>query len=329
MYFEHGYYLILILLTIPVVIYYLKPVRVKFSSTFKLRDYSTSRGVVALISPLDLLLFLVGVVSLIVALARPGIADKESKKVAEGIDIMLGVDASGSMAALDFKIGTEHVSRLDAVKSVIKNFILERPNDRIGMVVFGTNAYTQIPLTLDHNVFNMFLDRVEIGIAGDSTAVGDAIAVATNRLKDVESKTKVVILLTDGVSNAGTLSPKAAASAAAGLGIRVYTIGIGQQGPVPIPQDTVFGKRIVQAELPVDEASLKEIAAKTDAKFFKASDTTSLQEIYDLIDKLEKTRMEINDNKRYTDIFDVFLLIGLSSLLLLAVFNITRFKRLA
>ena len=327
MYFEHGYFLILAVLIIPVLFFYFKPTRLRFTNIELLKKYR-KKGLASYFSYIDLILFIAGISCLILALARPGIADKESKKVSEGIDIMLGVDASGSMAALDFKLGTEHVSRLDAVKSVIKNFILQRPNDRIGMVVFGTNAYTQIPLTLDHNVFNMFLDRVEIGISGDSTAVGDAIAVATNRLKEVESKTKIVILLTDGVSNSGTLTPLAAASAAKGLGIRVYTIGIGQEGPVPIPQDTVFGRRIVQAELPVDEKTLKQIASTTDAKFFKASDTQSLSEIYDLIDKLEKTRMEINENKRYTDIFDWFLYAAGIFFGMLALFNITRFKRL-
>ena len=325
--FEHKYYLCLLVILIPIVWLYFRPNYLLFTNMNQLVKIK-KRNYLLYLSYMDLILFMGGVICLILALARPVLVNKQEKRVSEGIDIMLGVDASGSMAALDFKIGNSNVSRLDAVKSVIKNFIVERTSDRIGMVVFGTNAYTQIPLTLDHDVFNMFLDRVEIGIAGDSTAVGDAIAVAANRLKDIDSKTKVVILLTDGVSNAGVLSPIVAAQAASKLGVRVYTIGMGQQGPVPIPQDTVFGRRIVQAELPVDEKTLKEVSSITDAKFFKVSDTSSLKEVYDLIDKLEKTRMEIDDRRTTRDIFDVFLKLALCFFLAGCVFDITRFKRL-
>ncbi len=244
---------------------------------------------------------------LIFALARPQLADVKTEVSSEGVDILLTIDTSGSMQALDFKINGEEVDRLMAVKKVVSDFIKNRLSDRIGMVVFGDMAYTQTPLTLDYDVLLNFLDQVEIGAAGDATAIGDAIALSVKRLKDLPGKSKIIILLTDGRSNAGRITPEKAAEIAAEYGVKIYTIGVGSRGPVPFPERTFFGIRHVLVQLDIDEEALQRIAEKTGGQYFRATDTEALKKIYETIDKLEKSEAKVTHYREYQELFRYFL----------------------
>lgn len=231
---------------------------------------------------------------LIVALARPQKGYIEEKLITEGIDIVLAVDVSSSMKAEDFK-----PNRLGAAKSVAKEFIEGRKNDKIGLVVFSRKAITQSPLTIDYTLLYNFLDTIEIGMIPDGTAIGNAIAEGAKRLLGGKELSKVLILLTDGVNNSGEVDPITAAQAAMALNIKIYTIGVGSMGKVPYPvDDPVFGKRYVSVPVQIDEAVLKEIADRTGGKYFRATDTEKLAQIYKEIDSLEKSRIEITQYKR-------------------------------
>ena len=227
---------------------------------------------------------------LIIGLARPQFGRSNSNVQASGIDLVLALDVSGSMEALDFKLNNQSARRVDVVKSVASKFIEGRPNDRIGIVAFAGAPYLVSPLTLDHDWLQQNLERVEIGTVEDGTAIGSAIAASVNRLRDQASKSKIVVLLTDGQSNAGKIAPATAAEAAKALGVKVYTIGAGIRGEAPIPVTDAFGnKRLAMAKVDVDEAALEKIATETGAKFYRATDTASLKQIYAEIDRLEKT----------------------------------------
>ncbi|HUK83722.1 MAG TPA: VWA domain-containing protein [Verrucomicrobiae bacterium] len=227
---------------------------------------------------------------LIVGLARPQFGRNNSSIPASGIDLILALDVSGSMEALDFKLGNQPASRVDVVKSVASKFIEGRPNDRIGIMAFAGAPYLVSPLTLDHDWLLQNLERVQIGTIEDGTAIGSAIAASVSRLRDQTSKSKIVVLLTDGQNNAGKIAPATAAEAAKALGVKVYTIAAGVRGEAPIPVTDAFGnKRLTMAKVDVDEATLEKIAAETGAKFYRATDTASLKQIYAQIDRLEKT----------------------------------------
>src|SRR5882672_4105058 len=218
---------------------------------------------------------------LILGLARPQYGRGRSEVQASGVDLMLAVDVSGSMEALDFTLDGQPANRLDCVKSVVSKFVEARPNDRIGLVAFAGAPYLVSPLTLDHEWLKQNLDRVRIGLIEDSTAIGSALATSVNRLRDQPSKSKIVVLLTDGMNNAGKVAPQTAAEAAHALGVKVYTIAAGAQGEAPVPVKDQFGnQRIVMAKVDVDEAALKKIADETGGKFFRATDTDSLHKIY-------------------------------------------------
>ncbi len=266
-----------------------------------------------------LILKCLALIFLFIALARPQLADLRTEVSSEGVDILLTIDTSGSMKALDFKVGGEEVDRLVAVKKVVKDFVKNRVSDRIGMVVFGDMAYTQTPLTLDYDVLLNFLDQVEIGAAGDATAIGDAIALSVKRLKDLPGKSKVIILLTDGRSNAGRITPEKAAEIAAEYGIKIYTIGVGSRGPVPFPEQTFFGIRHVLVQLDIDEETLQRIAEKTGGQYFQATHTEGLKKIYETIDKLEKTEAKVTHYEEYQELFRSFLGIAFVFLLLEAI----------
>jgi len=269
------------------------------------------------------------VVFLVLVMARPQSGRGERKQQTEGLDIMLAVDTSGSMRALDFSLNNETTDRLEAVKHVIKDFVSDRPDDRIGLVVFGEEAFTHAPLTLDHQVLNTFIDQIKIGMAGDSTALGDALATAVNRVKDIEAKSKIVILLTDGRQTSGAIDVKLAAKAAASVGVKVYTIGVGKEGKVPyLVQDPWGRQRTVYQESDLDEPTLKEVAEITHAKFFRAYDTDSLQNIYKTIDTLEKTKLAVPEFHSYNDNFEWLLLIALFFLGAELLLGITRFRSL-
>ena len=232
-------------------------------------------------------------VLLVLAIARPQAGSATTKLHREGVDVVLAVDISGSMLAEDFTLGGARASRVDAVKSVVRSFVAARPEDRIGLVLFASRPYTQCPLTLDHGWLLQNLDRAQVGMIEDGTAVGSALATAVNRLRASTAKSKFVVLLTDGVQNAGRISPETAAEAAAALGVKVYTVGAGTRGVAPYPVKDLFGNKVYRP-LPVDidEDALRKVAAKTNARYFRATDTKSLADIYAEIDRSEKTPFE-------------------------------------
>lgn len=241
---------------------------------------------------------------LIVALARPQAAHVREQVKSSGVDMMLALDVSGSMQALDLKLDGERADRLTVVKSVVSKFIAARPNDRLGIVAFAGRPYLVSPLTLDHAWLDKSLDRVSIGTVEDGTAIGSALGAAVNRLRSSDAKSKVVVLLTDGVNNAGSVQPSLAAKAAAALGVKVYTIAVGAQGRAPIPVVDGDGRRrIVMGEVEVDEKTLRNIADTTGGAFFRATDTDSLLAVYRRIDALEKTTRTFDRDERREERF--------------------------
>ena len=227
---------------------------------------------------------------LIIALARPQSSTNWEESTTEGIDIILSMDISGSMLAEDLK-----PNRLEASKEVAMDFISKRANDRVGLVIFSGESFTQCPLTTDHNVFiNLFKD-VKSGMVEDGTAIGMGLATAVNRLKESDAISKVIILLTDGVNNKGVVAPFTAAEIAKKFGIRVYTIGVGTEGYAPYPFQTPFGIQYQDVEVQIDEETLQNIATVTDGKYFRATNNSKLKEIYKDIDKLEKSKIEVTE----------------------------------
>lgn len=327
--FEDNW-LLLTALLIPVVIYsYFKlgaSSKIKFSTIDILKKLKTSKSVRLRHS----LIFIRGlaILFLVLALARPQRGNKSSEQLSEGVDIILCLDTSGSMKALDFEIKGRKKDRLTVVKEVVKDFIKARNNDRIGMVVFGDEAFTQCPLTLDYGVLLSFLDRVEIGMAGESTAVGSAIATSVKRLKDVPAKSKVIVLLTDGRNNTGRIPPATAAEIAKTMGIKIYTIGVGSEGSVPFLVDSFFGKQYVYQDVDLDEDTLKEIAKITGATYFRATNTKGLAEIYETINKMETTEVKVKEYMEYDELFAIFLIPGLLLLLAEVVLANTRFRKI-
>ena len=246
---------------------------------------------------------------LIVALARPQFGSRQVSIKSSGINIILAVDLSESMAALDFREKGRIVNRLQAVKSVIENFISKRSGDRIGMVVFGSHAYTQLPLTRDYNAISSILERLKIGSAGKSTAIGDAIGISLKRLKDIKSKSNVIILLTDGRSNSGEISPDTATDIAVQNKVKIYTVGVGSKGKAPfLIHDPVFGDQYVYQRVDIDEDTLKDIARKTGGLYFRAEDTKGLNRIYNTIDRLEKTDVKVKTFDNYKELYPYFLI---------------------
>jgi Ca-activated chloride channel family protein len=267
--------------------------------------------------------------ALIIGLARPQLVLGTAEVDANGIDILLAVDVSGSMKALDFTINDKPANRIDVVKQVVSRFIKERPDDRIGIVAFAGRPYMVSPLTLDHTWLQQRLDSVTTGMVEDGTAIGSAIAAGVNRLRDQKAKSKVLILLTDGMNNAGKVSPLTAAEAAEALGIKVYTIGAGSRGEVPVPVTDQFGNRkLAMAKVDIDEQTLRKVAKMTGAHYYRATDTASLGKIYDEINKLETTRRKI---KRFEHRNDLFAWLAIPALLFLGIeltLSQTRFRRL-
>jgi Ca-activated chloride channel family protein len=245
---------------------------------------------------------------LILGAARPQLYNVSREITSPGVDILLCLDTSGSMRAMDFQLDGKPVTRLKAVKKVVHEFIQKREMDRIGLVVFGNEAFTQAPLTLDKGLLLELVNRMEIGMAGDRTAIGSALAVGGKRLKDLKAKSKTMILLTDGRHNAGDLTPSAAADAVQALGIKIYTIGVGGKGPAPFPVQTPFGTRIVRQQVDLDEETLKKVADIGGGQYFRAADTDSLEKIYDTIDKLEKTEVKVKEFFHFRELYAYFLL---------------------
>lgn len=252
---------------------------------------------------------------LITALARPQLGSEITRVQASGVDIMLLLDVSRSMLSEDFSIGSSRANRIEVLKKVTEQFIRKRPNDRIGIIAFAGRPYLVSPLTLDHDWLIQNLDRIQIGLVEDGTAIGSAIASGANRLKDKEAKTKLIVLLTDGDNNAGKVMPLTAAEAAKALGIRIYTIGVGTQGEAPFPFTDPFG-RTVYRNVPVEfnEKTIQEIAKIANGIAYRATDTRSLEKIFGEIDKLEKSKVEVEKIAQYRDLFPWFLMAGLACL---------------
>lgn len=269
-------------------------------------------------------------VLLIIALARPQAGRTLSHIEASGIDIVLALDVSRSMLAEDFTIGSQRANRLEAVKQVTERFIQARKNDRIGLVAFSGRPYLVSPLTLDHDWLLKNLERVKIGMVEDGTAIGSAIVSASNRLKQKEAKSKVVILLTDGDNNSGKITPETAAEAAKALGIKVYAIGAGTRGFAPMPIYDNYNRLLYYQNVRVEfnEESLKQIAQTTDARYFRATNTRSLEQIFGEIDQLEKTTEELTQFKQFRDLFPWFLGPGLGLLALQMILSQTWWRRL-
>jgi Ca-activated chloride channel family protein len=271
------------------------------------------------------ILRLIAVTFFIFALARPQSGKKTTEVTSEGIDIMLVLDISSTMKSEDFK----PQNRLYVAKEVIKDFVKDRQNDRIGLVIFAGQAFTQCPLTLDYGVLLTFLDQVDFGMVEDRTAIGMGLATAVNRLRDSKAKSRIIILLTDGINNTGEIDPQTAADIAHALGIRVYTIGVGKPGKAPYPiEDPVFGKRYIYMDNELDEAQLTKIAEITGGKYFRAKTEDMLKNVYDQISQLEKTKVKIKEYLQYDEHFPYLLMLGAIALLLELILRETLLRRL-
>jgi Ca-activated chloride channel family protein len=254
--------------------------------------------------------------ALIVALARPRSVSRREEIVTEGIDIVLVVDVSGSMLAEDFQ-----PNRIEAAKAVAVRFVDGRVSDRIGLVVFAAESFTQCPLTVDYRILKRSIEEVRSGLIEDGTAVGMAVANGVNRLRESEAKSRVMILLTDGVNNRGEIDPLTAAQIAAEYGIRIYTVAVGTRGTAPYPVRTPFGIRYRNIQVEVDEGTLRQVAETTGGRFFRATDNASLEEIYREIDRLEKTKIEVRAYRRYREHYPAWVGLGLLLLALEAALS--------
>jgi Ca-activated chloride channel family protein len=277
------------------------------------------------------LLPIVAAALMIVGLARPQRTHSRTEVTVHGIDIVLGLDVSGSMQALDFSVGNSPINRIAVVKSVVSRFIEERPNDRIGLIAFAAYPYIVSPLTLDHDWLQQNLDRVDVGVSvgDDGTAIGSAIAAAVNHLRTTAAKSKVVILLTDGVNNSGKISPLAAAEAARALGVKVYTIGVGVRGKAPLPvRDEAGRMHVIMASVDVDEKTLQAVASETGGLFYRATDTDSLRKIYDQINRYETSAQSVQRFEHVEELYRWALYPALGLLALAFLLQQTRFRRL-
>lgn len=321
----HPQYFWLLLLLLPIAIWLIMRVKnndasLQVSSAEPFEKMAKSRKIWLYYFPFTLIV--VGL--LIVVLARPQTSDSYSNSTTEGINIVIAMDISGSMLARDLS-----PNRLEAAKDVGIEFVLSRPNDNFGLVVFAGESFTQCPLTSNHaSLVNLF-KQVDFGMIEDGTAIGLGLATAINRIKDAPGKSKVIILLTDGTNNTGDIAPISAAEIAQSFGIRVYTIGVGTRGMAPVPTLDVFGNiHYVQAEVVIDENTLQKIAATTGGKYFRATNTNSLKEIYSEIDKMEKTKLKTENYSRKYEQYIPFLLVALGVLLLDILIRILVLRRL-
>lgn len=303
-------YAFLLLAIIPLVVWYRRrqrPAAMAATAVYAVGEIKPSPAL-ALHRAMPLLYSLM-LVLLITALARPQWGTRRMPVTTEGINIVLAMDLSGSMGAMDFSHNGRPVTRLEAVKLVVQDFIARRGGDRIGLVVFGSQAYTQLPLTQDYQTIAAILERLDIGAAGPNTAIGDAIGISLKRIADIKSRTNIIILLSDGRSNSGELEPQTAADIARDKGIKIYTIGVGGTGRAPfLVDDPIFGKRQVYQQVELDEATLRNIADTTGGLYFHARDLEGLKKIYATIDTLEKTKVEAPSFAEYNELYLYFLL---------------------
>ena len=312
--FANPEYLFLLLLLLPIVGWYIYELRksdasVQVSDTRVLAAQPKSIRIWLLHVPFVLRIAVITLIS--IALARPQLTNKWSSQSTEGIDIMMALDISGTMLAEDLR-----PNRLEAAKKVASDFVIARPKDQIGLVVFAGESFTQCPLTTDHAVLVNLFKSVEYGMVEDGTAIGLGLANAVNRMKDSETKSKVIILLTDGSNNRGDIDPQTAAEIAKTYGIRVYTIGVGSYGQARVPVQTPIGKQYITMDNEFDETTLRSIAETTGGQYFRAKDNTSLKAIYDQIDQMEKTKLRVREFSKHTENFMPFLYAALICLLL-------------
>jgi Ca-activated chloride channel family protein len=252
----------------------------------------------------------------IFGLARPQHVESETAVKASGVDIVVAIDLSGSMESEDFRLAGKQVNRLAIAKDTLKKFISRRPSDRIGLVAFAGKAYIAAPMTLDHDFLEMNVDRLQLHSIEEGTAIGAGLAAAVNRLRELKSNSKIVILMTDGQNNVTKVPPLTAAESAQSLGVKVYTIGVGTRGTAPFPQTDMFGRKYyVQTKVDIDEPTLQEIAKKTGGKYYRADKTETLQQIYDEIDALEKTEVEVKRFLHIDELFSWVVLLGMGFLL--------------
>ena len=277
-----------------------------------------------------LLLRWVALAFLIVALAQPRLIKGESRIKSSGIDIVVALDLSGSMRSEDFELEKKRVNRLTVAKNTLKKFVAQREADRIGLVIFSSQAFMASPLTLDHDFLLQNIDRIDFGVIEDSrTAIGAGLATSLNRLRDQAAKSKIVILMTDGQENVGKVPPLTAAEAAQALGVKVYTIGVGIRGNAPMPYVDAFGqKRYQMVPVDIDEDTLTQIATKTGGKYFRADNSEALARIYTEIDRLEKTDVEARKFRQYEELFAWFILAGTGFLLLEIILSQTVWRKL-
>ena len=322
-------FLLILLIILPVILYvyfgrrkgHQTPIRfsdTKLFAAVKPTARVRQRHIVVILRVLALTL-------IILASARPQAGTVKHEVTAEGIDIMLVLDISSSMKAEDFR----PENRLGVAKGVIKDFVSGRTNDRIGLVVFSKQAFTQCPLTLDYGVLISFLEDVDFGLLEDGTAIGLAIANGLNRLRNSKAESKIMILLTDGVNNAGFPDPLPAAEMARTLGVKIYAVGVGKPGKAPYPiHDPIFGKRYRYLPEQIDEEMLKKIGEMTGGLYFRAKTPEMLAEIYDQISALEKTEIKSEQYTRYRELFSLFALSGLGVFFLELLLTHTRFRRI-
>ena len=321
-------WLLLTLVLIPILIIRERSIAntIDYSSLSSLKAVNQYHYKVLALTPT--ILKFIAITLFIIAFARPQEGSKRTEILSQGVDIILAIDTSGSMQALDFKKNDNQVTRLSVVKGVVAEFVKHREMDRMGMVVFGANAFTQCPLTLDQSILLSFIDKLKIGMAGDATAIGSAIGISSKRLKDLKSKSKIIILLTDGRNNSGAISPIQAAEIAKSLGIKIYTIGVGKRGKAPFLVDSIFGKRLIYQDVDIDEKVLNKISKMTEGKYFRATDLKSLKNIYKQIDLLEKSEVKILDHSKYKELFHYFLIPGLFLLLIEIICSNSFLRRL-
>ncbi|HZG26785.1 MAG TPA: VWA domain-containing protein [Chitinophagaceae bacterium] len=323
---EFAYpYLLLLLALIPVLIawYIYRYSRLQGSVTISsIRQFPSQRTWKIVLRHVPFVLRLLSLACIIVALARPQSRNDEELVTGEGVDIILCIDVSGSMLAQDFT-----PNRLEAAKEVASNFVDNRPTDRIGLVIFSGESFTQCPVTTDKNILKSQIYNVQSGLLEDGTAIGSGLATSVDRLKSSKSKSKVVILLTDGENNGGLIDPSTAKEIAKSFGVRVYTIGVGTEGTAPVPVQTGEGIVMQREQVNIDEKLLKQIANETGGKYYRAKDNTSLVNVYSNIDKLEKSRIEVTALRRFTEKFLPFAIAATILLVLETFLRYTVFKK--
>ncbi len=283
-----------------------KPDSITYSMTSKIAELSGN--VWHLWNKVPFILRTCCLILLIITAARPQLFNVSREIRSPGVDIMICLDTSGSMRAMDFQLDGKPVSRLTALKKVVNEFIKKRQMDRIGLVIFGEEAFTQSPLTLDKGLLLDLVEKMEIGMAGDRTAIGSAIAIGGKRLKNLKAKSRIMILITDGRHNAGEVSPEQAAEAIKAFDIKIYSIGVGGKGPAPFKVKTIFGTRIVHQRVDLDEVTLKKVAKIGGGKYFRATDSEGLLEIYDTIDREEKTDVKVKEFFHFRELYYYFLI---------------------